>query len=186
MYSVLLFIFSLCCYSQSYRLIEKAEKNFELHEYSKALKQLKKAENADYGFCGTAKIEALLAITELRFKIYKEINKPKEFESFLNDIDPFFELSAIYSVERLKLARLRFEDSDLSNSIISSLQTVDNDELYEFGNIIPLKINDSYTLKLFFKSDDIREIQKTENLTYNEALIKHYKNSIYYTLLNDN
>ena len=184
LYLILLFLFfSICCHCQSYRLIEKAEKNIELRDYSKALKLLKKAESADYGFCGTAKMEALYLITELRFRIYKETNNPKDFETFLNSIDPFFEHSNIYSVERIKLAKLRFKSLDLNSSIIASMQKIKEDDKYEFGNIIPLKIDESYSLKLFFRTEDIWKLQSLEKLTYNQALVKVYENSEYYKLI---
>lgn len=183
---ILLFIliFPSFGFSQSYRLIEKAERKIEQKEYAKALNILKRAENADYGFCGTAYIEAIISINNLRFKIFKETNDNDGMQKYLEGVNPFLEFTNVYSIERMRLARLRFNDSDLNNRIIDGLKVVKEDDKFEFGDLVPIKIDGSYGLKLFFRTTDIWELQKKENLAYNDALIRYYKNSEYFKLLN--
>ena len=182
-FTIILFL-SLISYSQSYSLIEKAEKRIEKKEYSKALKLLKRAESADYGFCGNAKIEALFKITELRFQIFKETNDIDGMKMFLDNIDPFFEFTNSYSIERLKLALSRYNKTDIDNSILNVLKTINRLDNFDYGGLILIKIDDSYSIKLFFNNSEIWNLEEKEKLTYNEALLKYYKNSDYYKLLN--
>ena len=179
------FICSFACYPQSYRLIEKAEKKVGLKEYDKALKLLKRAETADYGFCGTAKIEALIAITHLRFQIFSETNDAVAMQKFLDEIDFFYEYSNVYSIERIRLAQMQFQNAELDQSIVNGLKIVTEGNLFEFGNLVPVKIDDSHALKLYFNSTDVWNLKDTEKISYNDALLKAYGTSDYYKLLHE-
>lgn len=67
----LCFFSAFCVHAQDYSLIIKAEKilNKNNPNLKKASKLLKKAEKSDYGFCGNAKMSALIEIDYLKAKI---------------------------------------------------------------------------------------------------------------------
>ena len=172
------------CFSQSYNYIKKAERKINEKDYPSALKLLKKAQNADYGFCGNARVEALVSIDDLKLRIYRETNNKVEMEKLLNGIEPFMEFSELYSVERINLALTRFTKSELNERIINALKKSNKQDWIEFSNVVLLTFDNSDSLKLFLNISDFLKIVKDRNLSFNEALIQFYLDSNYYKQIN--
>lgn len=180
---VLFLFFCFSSFSQSYKTIHKAEKAIDQKNYDKALRLLDKAEKQDYGFCGTAWLEAKIMITELRFRAYKEKGDKNELEKLLNEVNPFFEFNNSYSKERLALALDTYTKDEIDTRIKQALLNYKEDAESFGSNIISIKISEQDILKLFFEISDVYTIMKGNKLTLNDALIKYYEQTEYYVLL---
>lgn len=181
---IFLLFSSSICFSQSYDLVKKAEKKIIEKDYTKALKLLNRALLADYGFCGTAKIEAEIEINRLRLKLFNESNNENEMAKFLDNIDVFLEFENIYTIERIKLALKKYSKEELNIKIIESFKKSDKNIWVDFSNLVYLKFEDSYSLKMLLNSTEIWKIKEENKIEYNEALIQYYLNSEYKKLLN--
>jgi len=71
-------------FRQGYRFINRAERNIELGLYKRADKQLAKAKESDYGFCGNAWGEAFADIYLLESQLYIQQN---QYDSALAVLD---------------------------------------------------------------------------------------------------
>lgn len=175
---------SMICYSQSYYLIEKAEKKIIEKDYPKALKLLNRALVADYGFCGTAKIEAEVEINRLKLKLFSESKDEKEMIKFLENIDPYLEFENIFTLERIKIALKKYSKEELNLKINKSLKKSDKNIWIDFSNIVQLKFEDGYSLKMLLNSTEVWKLKEENKIEYNEALIQYYLNSEYKKTLN--
>jgi hypothetical protein len=177
------FLWTTTVLGQDYSLIKKAKVNIEKGNYIKAEKQLDKASKADYGFCGTADLEADIEIQELRFDLYKKTNNKVKMKMLLDSIDPFFE-STKYSIERIKILLQMNSKDFLKNKIQNAFNNYDCYKI-SYGKTLELEINNNEILKLYI---DKSKIDKLINEGYNcvEALKKFYKESEYETLLSIN
>jgi hypothetical protein len=190
MQKIIVILFFLSCsisFAQDYGTIRKAERKINQKEYAKALKLLNRAEKQDYGFCGNAYLEAELMIMDLRIRLFKETNNDLELEKLLNEIDPFIESGngIRYSTERIQMALKRYSKPELNTKIITALKNFRKDDYNEIDdyNTLILKADNGFKLKLYFRN--LWDASKKEGQAYNEALIKLYTESEYYTLLNE-
>ena len=180
---IFLLFWSPFLFSQSYDLIKKAEKKIIEKDYPKALKLLNRALVADYGFCGTAKVEAETEINRLKLKLFSESNNEKELVKFLESIDELMEFENIYTLERIKLALKKYSKEELNLKITESLKKSDKNIWIDFSNLVQLKFEDGYSLKMLLNSGEVWKLKEENNIRYNEALIKYYSNSEYKVLL---
>jgi hypothetical protein len=170
-------------YSQSYRLIKKAEKKIIEKKYSKAQKLLEKAAKADYGFCGTAYLEAVIEINRLKFKLYSDSNNEIEMSKFLDKIDELCE-SKVYTLERIKLALKNNSKEKLNIKIIEALKKENVLSLY--SNLALLKLDENLTLKMYMSLSEINKLIAEKNLDQKEALMEYYLNSDYFKYIVNN
>jgi hypothetical protein len=185
---LIILLFSVAGFSQSYRTIERAEKAINAGNYDKALKLLNRAEKEDfsYGFCGTARLEAIIMINDLKLRLYKEKGNKEEFKKFLDSIDPFLEFySNKYSIERLQLALDTFTKEGLNTHIVKALGNyIESPDDYG-TNLIPLKMTPDYSLKLHIDVFKVRQMEREKKISFNDALIEYYKQSEYYKKLQE-
>lgn len=177
---IAIFFNTIIGYSQSYRLIEKAEKKIIEKNYLKAKKLLERAAEADYGFCGTAYLEAVIEINRLKFKLYSESNDEIEMSKFLDKIDEFFE-SKIYTLERIKLALKNNSKEKLNIKIIEALKK--ENVLPIYSNLALLKLDENSTQKMYMNSIEITKLIAEKGLDQKEALMEYYLNSDYFKYL---
>lgn len=179
LFVIFLSLFFSFGYCQDYSLIRRAEKKINAKEYKKALRLLNRAEHADYGFCGNARMEAVSEINRLHLRLYKETNDLENLARFLNKID--LEFDTFYSKERIYLALHYFTKEELHLSILGEMAHVENKF---FDTTINLKIKKDYILKLQFNYYDIISKAESEKISFSDALIKIYETSEYRALLN--
>lgn len=108
---------------EGFVIINKAEKEYELGNYRKALILLADAEKTDYGFCGNAWDESNISINLLRAKIYIAQNKYQFARNCLdsicrggNDIDSI--KIRTYQLEIGKDSLRKMIDSSLTNAYL--------------------------------------------------------------------
>jgi hypothetical protein len=187
MQKLITIIFFLSCsvgFAQDYSTIRRAEKKIDQKEYAKALKLLNRAKKQDYGFCGNARLEAELMINELKIRLFKESNNDEEMEKLLYGDDSSFEFGTTkYSIERIRLALKTYSKSELNTKIITALKNFRKEDYETYDFNLTLKADDGFKLKLYFKN--LWDASQKEAQAYNEALIKLYTESEYYTLLNE-
>jgi len=183
---LILFIlfFSVSGFSQSYKSIERAEREMMAGNYDKALRLLKRAEKQDYGFCGNAWIEAVQNIDSLKLAIYKQKGDKKQLKKFLDEVNPVNEVfDDYYSKERIILALENFTEEELRSTILNALYSYKQDTAYFETNIISLKLTRDYTLKLRIDVFKIMSLESDRKLSFNDALIEYFKQSEYYKML---
>jgi hypothetical protein len=168
-------------FSQDYSLVNKAEKKINEKDYKKALRLLNRAENADYGFCGTAKIEAIDKVYELKLRLFKETKNLVGLKDFLDNIE--FEWSdEKYSIERISLALNYYSHEEFKKLLIEEIGKSNGEDYRE--DFIYLEIQKKYKIKLWLGYFKVESFIDKEGINYNEALLKVFQKSVYWNLLN--
>ena len=93
------------------------------------------------------------------------------------------EFENIYTLERIKLALKKYSKEELNLKITESLKKSDKNIWIDFSNLVQLKFEDGYSLKMLLNSGEVWKLKEENNIRYNEALIKYYSNSEYKVLL---
>ncbi|CAL2094282.1 conserved protein of unknown function [Tenacibaculum sp. 190524A02b] len=166
-YLIFIFLISFFnCFSQNYRLINKANAilNTEKPDFKKVQKLLKRAQRQDYGFCGNAKLSAFSKIAYLESKMaylksdYKrciEILDSEEvwIKAKLSDSLKVLSLIKIHGKEKIKTMiekkskKLITRDSDyLYKKICLNLAEIkynfcfnDQDESFDYKKVVTIR-----------------------------------------------
>lgn len=160
--------FSQLSYGQnSFKLLDKAEISFTKGKNEKAMKQIMKAETADYCTCGNCAMEVNRKANLLRYKIYKQLGEHNLSRQSLDSIytsntktDSLKVLS--YQIEYGKEYLSNKIDSALINSkiICNEVDCYAEIPLREDGREIRLKIGfmDSFHYQII--EDEAERIEK--------------------------
>tara|TARA_Y100001934_G_C12244285_1_gene721890 strand:+ start:26 stop:619 length:594 start_codon:yes stop_codon:yes gene_type:complete len=171
-FALLLLLFTLgiqACkpsYEIGYEQIEKAELKYSEGNYKSALRHLKRAERANYGFCGTAWVGAHITIHELRARIFFDQEEYRLARVSLsacsqglamNRVDTFFIRS--YQMEFGKDSLRAMMDTSLANVQI-------NNQNYPFTARLPLSNGDTlnFVLDLIRDQDIIQSNLEEERV----------------------
>lgn len=171
-------------FSQDYSLLRKAEKKLEKKEYDKALRLLNRAEKADYGFCGTAYIEALYKIDSLKLRLFKESKDLVGLQNFLDNVKLEIPDDTLYSKERILLALNFYTKEELKRLLIESVQNSARSNLESDFGIVNFKLTDNYKIKLYFNYFEINQFAENNKVSFNEAFIQIFQKSVYWDMLN--
>lgn len=171
-FALLLLLFTLgvqACkpsYKMGYEQIEKAELKYSEGNYKSALRHLKRAEKANYGFCGNAWIGAHNSIHELRARIFfdqEEYSQARESLSScsqglaMNRVDTFF----------IRCYQMEFGKDSLRSMLDTTLANVQiNNQNYPFTARIPLSNGDTlnFALDLIRDQDIIKSNLEEERV----------------------
>lgn len=149
--------FSFANAQDGYKLIKKAKSEIRKENYDKALKLLKSAEKADYGWCGNSYYYAMGDIGVLKSEIY---NRQELYDESLKVLDSYF--SCNFGVDCNKRDSMRIETlflkygkesvvSEFKNKIIvSNSNTIKGNYMFDFLIQMPTM---NYSFKLSFYDD---------------------------------
>ncbi len=184
---ILIFLVFFCLTLQifaqrGYKVIYKAERKYEKGHYKKALKLLSKAENMNYGFCGTW-MEADRAINLLRAKIY--INK-KEYQLASNSLDSIGRGHAGDNLDsiRIRIYQMEYGKDSLSRMIDSALVNTRVECVEEncFA-MIPLMNGKAIKMKGNLFNSELIFMNDVKKKT--EIWVKAFKESEHYKLIKE-
>lgn len=123
---VLIFLcLSVFCEAQKgYELIDRAEKAYEEGKYKRALRLIRRAEKANYGFCGNAWDEALAAATLLKASVYIEQERFREAREALKDGVFYFQFTTPHGPEEFDSIMIHsFKKQYGSSAFLSMIDT---------------------------------------------------------------
>ncbi len=176
-------IFQTAFGQRGFKVINKAATKIDAKDYRKAIKLLDKAAKMDYGFCGTAYVEAVYNIYLLKFKAYYGLKKYHLARRNLDSITVFGE--GCHYLDSLKLLTYQTEYGaeylkNVIDASISDAYVTCNDD-YCFGNIPIIASDKVLRFRIY---EDYMDYVFTENQTERNELWKNqFKHSDIYNLI---
>ncbi len=168
-------------YYNGQRFIKKAEKNISKGKFEKALRLLSKAEQSNYGFCGSGNYSTLKNIEHLKINSFLGLKEYDSILAILEQKELYFEFEAKKDDSlKVEILFLKFGNENVINSFKKSTNLLRKTSIYnDFFNYTLFLEDLNYTLSFKKKNNKYNKIE-FENETNIESICK---NTLFYNLI---